>query len=166
VHPRPNFGQEFKGYFNAPVTSRYRFHMSCDDKCKFYMDLNAYDPAAPVEPTLTELAWKNGGGAWRDYFARVPDSWSSHSSSWIPLEGGKSYYIETEHIQFSGSEHVSVAVEIEQADTQAHPQSSYAVQHFTISQDMSYEEWSVSITGSSGGTYKINLLNPIDSTYW
>ena len=132
VHPKNEFAQQFQGFFNAPATGNYRFFMSCDDKCKLHMDTTPYNAAAPVEPTLTEIAWRNSAGGWRDYFSTPSDSFNQFESAWVVLTAGESYYLEAEHLQYTGGEHISVSVEIEDAAASGHPMASHAIQHFMI----------------------------------
>jgi len=39
---------KMSGYFQAPVTGKYQFHQTCDDKCKFYLGTDM-DPTSKVE---------------------------------------------------------------------------------------------------------------------
>jgi hypothetical protein len=43
-----HLGNKLKGWFTAPETTSYRFHMTCDDYCDLYMGL---DPMYPLETT-------------------------------------------------------------------------------------------------------------------
>lgn len=37
-------GNNIKGWFIAPETTKYRFHLACDDICELNMGLNTADP--------------------------------------------------------------------------------------------------------------------------
>jgi hypothetical protein len=37
-------GYKIQGWFVAPATAAYRYHMYCDDACEFNMGLNTSDP--------------------------------------------------------------------------------------------------------------------------
>jgi len=99
-----NYGNIFSGYFKAPATTNYRFYAACDDGCRVYLG------TTPMDPSSKQLIVDAGYASYRDYFNPT----RSFKSEWIPLTAGQYYYIETQHIQYSSGDHVSVAVEIEQ----------------------------------------------------
>lgn len=51
-----------QGWFIAPETSQYRFHMACDDHCDFYMGTNISDPL-----NITHLAARRSYSGKRSY---------------------------------------------------------------------------------------------------
>jgi len=58
-----------RGWFKAPAAGNYRFYISCDEKCKLYLDqATPFNKASPVEPTLTEIASRHYATEWRHYF--------------------------------------------------------------------------------------------------
>lgn len=44
VNEDNKIGNKMKGWFIAPETTSYRFHVICDDLCDLYMGLNTSDP--------------------------------------------------------------------------------------------------------------------------
>jgi hypothetical protein len=87
--------------------------MSCDDNCKLLLDAtNPFSSGTPVSPTT--IAYSYSWTQWRNYFhENVAEGINDqHISDWIPLVKGESYYIEGQHIQWSGLEHFTVSLEI------------------------------------------------------
>jgi hypothetical protein len=75
------FGHEFKGWFVAPATTRYRFYMSCNDHCKLWMDNTAGSTSS-----LTLLTTSNSWSGFREYWRS--DDLSSNVkriSDWVTL---------------------------------------------------------------------------------
>jgi hypothetical protein len=64
------------GFFKAPESGRYRFHISSDDQSKLFLDENAYDPetqsAAPSFRDSDAIANRNRACLWRDFYAEYP----------------------------------------------------------------------------------------------
>ena len=119
-----------RGWFKAPATGNYRFYVSCDDACKLFLDeTTPFDAAAPVEPVMSEKANRSTASEWRHYFmsAEASDS-SQHISDWIALTEGEFYRMEGYLLEYSGSDHFTVSVEYEQADTTGHHHANKEVQ--------------------------------------
>jgi hypothetical protein len=96
-------GNIYSGYFKAPATAKYRFYVSCDDDCTVRLSTVNMDPSA-----ATLIYTSDGHISFRSYLAG-----GRKITNWIDLNDGGYYYIEVRHIQLTGGDHVSVAVEIE-----------------------------------------------------
>lgn len=87
--------------------------MSCDDTCTLQLSNVNLDPTAK-----TEILRLNSYTSYRDYYLD-----SSRRSSWIALQANGYYYIEANHIQYSGGDHLTVSVEIDSNTMDNHYQS-------------------------------------------
>ena len=103
------------GWFKAPETGNYRFYISCDDACELLLDdLAPFSKDDYTAPTLDQKAVRHWTGDWRNY--QVPpeeDSSNQYISDWIALEKDEFYQIEGYHMEWTGNDHFSVAVEFE-----------------------------------------------------
>lgn len=109
-----NSFDQITGYFEAPVSGNYQFHMSCDDSCTFSMSLT--DPLNPdaMEEIITRPHWTY----WRAYNDFDSDVNSEEFqadmfSQWIHLDEGQLHYIETSFYQGGGGLHLTVGFEVE-----------------------------------------------------
>jgi len=59
------------------------------------------------------------------------------------------------------SDHFTVSVEFEKADTQTHPHTNKEVQLLEIANDFTLEEFNITVTGAMGGKYQIRWINPL-----
>lgn len=90
------------------------------------------------------------------------DSSSQYISDWIALEAGEFYHIEGYHMEWSGGDHFSVAVEFEQADTAGHHHARKEVQVLSIDPENNFEEFQITISGATGtGNFKVQFVNPL-----
>ena len=65
-------------------------------------------------------------------------------------------------MEWSGTDHFSVAVEFEQADTAGHHQARKEVQVLSIDPENNFEEFEITISGATGdGTFKVQFINPL-----
>lgn len=97
-------GYTFTGYFKAPATANYRFYVSVDDEAEFYFSNVSNSPE-----NMTLLFRSPGHSGHRGYF-RVD---GSRMTRWPNLTKDEYYYIEVRMVQYTGGDHLSVAVEIE-----------------------------------------------------
>lgn len=98
-----------RGWFVAPATTNYRFYMACDDWCRLNLGntpMNASD--------TTEINYNTAWNEIRNYWD-ISNTWGNpnRTSQWIALEEGEHYYIQGQHLEGTGGDHFSVAVEIE-----------------------------------------------------
>lgn len=151
-------GNVFQGYFKAPATASYRFYMTCDDVCQLYLgnsNLNTSD----ISLIHQEYSWSY----YRSYFTFA----GQHITPWINLTMGDYYYIEAKHIQYSGADHVSVAVEINDPNAlQGHHHSMKTYQRLLINQVNVPELTNITINNPDGGQFVLNFVNPKDSSIW
>jgi hypothetical protein len=98
----------YRGWFTAPDTKRYRFHLSCNDHCNLRLG-NTPDQTTDWTEHVDIDHWSE--------FRRT--SYSTRGggdriSDWISLEKGQRYYIESAHLDGWSWRHFSMGVEIEQ----------------------------------------------------
>lgn len=109
----------YSGFFEAPVTGKYQFHMSCDDNCSWKMSLTT-----PNDPsTLEELLSMGSHSSFRKYNSVSNDvtdtanaNIGKHFSQWIDLVQGTKYYFESPFGQGGGEAHYTVGFEVEPAN--------------------------------------------------
>lgn len=77
-------GDKMYGWFIAPETTSYRFHMSCDDICDLNMGLNTSDPL-----NTTLIVSRRSYSAHRQNFKLLNDA----VSQWVNLTKGEKYYM-------------------------------------------------------------------------
>lgn len=156
-------GVEASGWFKAPAAGRYRFYMSCDDKCELTFDAtNKFDKTSPVTPAPETIATRNWWAEWRHYFYPVdPDSGHQYISDWLDLEEGEYYKIDGYHMEWTGSDHFTVSVEYEMADSSGHHHARKEIQILSIETDQIFEEFEITVEGATGsGVFKIQFFNP------
>jgi hypothetical protein len=146
------------GWFIAPATTRYRFYQTCDNGCRFHMGLDTADPLALTK--LTERTWATDR---RRFFRQYYDS----KSEWVNLTAGEKYYVQGSHTERWGSDHMSVGVEIEMANSTGHHHAMREVQYISISNPHAQFEVSrITVDNvESAGNYKINFQDPSDMKY-
>ena len=119
-----NFGETiaslYKGWFVPPADGRYRFYMTCDDKCKIEM-ASCPNTITPLTTLLDHDYYNN----YRDYFAARNYEVGGRKtwSEWIELKKGEHYYLVGSHAEGYGGDSFSVAVEIEQSAIKNHHHS-------------------------------------------
>jgi hypothetical protein len=88
------FVNQYKGWFIAPETTKYRFWMSCERNCEFKLGKTPGENAKDVEKLLyTDSPSARSRFYWDHNFA-----WGAERkriSDWKSLEKGKAYYIES-----------------------------------------------------------------------
>lgn len=148
-----------RGWFIAPATTNYRFYMACDDWCR----LNLGDTPMNAENT-TQINYNTAWNAVRDYWdINQAGNNPNRTSQWIALEEGEHYYIQGQHLEGSGGDHFSVAVEIEAtADnlTVGHHQSMREIQKLTVETGKMRETTRINVTNADGGEYLLIFTNP------
>jgi len=88
-----NSSNPLSGWFKAPATGSYRFHVSCDAACTLEMNTDSpYDSSSISTdiPALETIASRSGGTSWRNYHHLTDDG---HSSTWYTLTEGEQYYM-------------------------------------------------------------------------
>jgi hypothetical protein len=125
-------GNKMKGYFVAPKTTRYRFYLSCNEKCTLDMGLNASDPT-----NITRLIDVPHATYYRKYKSLITGQ--DFVTDWISLEQGQSYPIEAQHIEKWWTDHLTVSVEVEQSTIVGHPHSVKELQYIEVRGSTQFE---------------------------
>jgi len=98
----------YRGWFTPPATTKYRFHITCDDHCDLRLG-NTPGQTTDVTERLNVDHWSE--------FERVSFSTNGGAtriSEFVSMEAGQKYYIESAHLNGHGGSHFSLGVEIEQ----------------------------------------------------
>jgi len=93
-----NFVARIMGYICPPQTGNYTFWISGDDATRLILSTDA-DPA-----NAQLIAYSFNHTNFREY-----DKYPTQKSAPVYLEAGKKYYIEAQHADFGGRDHVTVA---------------------------------------------------------
>jgi len=86
------------GWFKAPATGDYRFHISGDDVTQLYFKETPFDASqiSQEKPDFTsgdKIASRDRFSHWRQYYNEVPQT-QNERSEWIGLTQGKFYPIQ------------------------------------------------------------------------
>jgi autotransporter-associated beta strand protein len=95
-----NYSRRLRGQIVAPVTGAYRFWIASDDDSRLFLSSNS--SAANKVQIASQAGWTNY------------QSWdvnASQRSAFINLVAGQSYFMEVQHLEGGGGDHVSVAWE-------------------------------------------------------
>ena len=86
----------------------------------------------------------------------------NRTSEWIALEAGEHYYIQGQHLEGTGGDHFSVAVEIEATEeiTGGHHQSMREMQKLSVETGKERETTRINITNADDGEYLLVFTNP------
>ncbi len=93
-----NFGTRIRGFIHPPVDGDYQFWVSGDDETQLWIgEDESADSAYPIArvPSWTQVE------QW--------DKFPEQASELIPLQGGRRYYIEVQHKEGGGGDHLAVA---------------------------------------------------------
>lgn len=69
------------------------------------------------------------------------------------MEEGEFYSIEGFMLEYSGSDHYTVSVEFEQADTAGHHHANKEIQILSIDPENEAEKFQITVNGAVGNTY-------------
>lgn len=153
------YGNGFKGWYLAPETTEYRFHMQCDDLCKFELSTVPNDVTNNVTTLLSHTSWKSKDDYWRPTHSYKP-------SVWVNLTKGEHYYMRGQHIEGSGGDHYNVAVELKKTNSTPanHHHDSPEIQYLSITPtEKKWETMDLKIDIAAGQTLngdKYNILIP------
>ena len=149
-------GNIYTAYFKAPATANYRFYISCDDACQLYFNNVGKDEAGKTL-IYTSDAWTS----YRNYF-NIP---GRKTTKWFSLQADQYYYLEARHIQGTGGDHMSVAVEIDDSNAvKGHHHTMREVQRLVINQDLVRDSTNITITNPDGGNFFITHTDPKTGT--
>ena len=93
-----DYTEKFDGWFKAPASGKFRFFMSCDDKCRLEFD-SAHPYGSGTAPNMQTILEVSSWMSFRRYQTRASWSYSetTMNSSWITLSEGKYYRIRGLH---------------------------------------------------------------------
>jgi hypothetical protein len=94
------YGQRLSGYLTPPVTGEYRFYLASDDTAELYLSTDA--SPAHLRLLASEPSWR----AARAWTLGTPDV---AVSAPIPLEAGRSYYVQALSKEGGGGDNLAVA---------------------------------------------------------
>jgi hypothetical protein len=155
-------GNVFKGWFIPPVSTEYRFYMACDDYCLLRMGKTA--DLGPEGFNATEDIITTWRSADRRLYNKVDGR--NRQSEWRFLEANQSYYIESHHIEGSGNDHFTVAVEINQTNSTnvtemvGHHHAMREIQYVGIHTNDNRDTIRITIENPDGGEFKLILKEP------
>lgn len=119
----------FKGWFIPPATTRYRFYQACDNYCRIYLS----NVSGSVD-AKERLTYSTSASNYRDWWEASHSQRFDMQSEWISLTKDQPYYIQGETFEWTGGDHFSVAVEIEQTNDTVvgHHHSMKEVQYLEV----------------------------------
>jgi len=94
-----NYSRRLTGQIVAPTTGQYRFWIASDDSSRLYLSTTS-NAANKVQ-----IASYSGATAFQDWDVNP----ATQQSAFINLVAGQSYYMEVQHQEGGGDDHVSVA---------------------------------------------------------
>ncbi|WP_035601007.1 Calx-beta domain-containing protein [Haloferula sp. BvORR071] len=94
-----NYSRRLTGQIVAPVTGQYRFWIASDDASRLYLSTTS------SSANKVQIATMSGAVGYQDYDAGA-------QSGLISLTAGQSYYMEVQHQEGGGGDHVSVAWQV------------------------------------------------------
>lgn len=92
-----NYGTLIRGFISPPASGDYRFFIASDDESELL--LSPSDSAAEAGVIASVPGW-----TYREQFSK----YSSQSSGYQSLEGGRKYYFELRHKEGTGADHFRV----------------------------------------------------------
>ena len=93
-----NYSRRLTGQITAPVSGAYTFWIASDDASRLYLST---DTSAANKSQIATVSSYTSFQAW--------DTFASQKSASINLIAGQSYYMEVQHQEVGGGDHVSVA---------------------------------------------------------
>ena len=149
-------GNVYTGYFKAPATASYRFYVSVDDEVEFYFS------SVHQSPLNKTLLYKS-------------PFWSSHrgyfrvdgrlQTKWLNLTKDELYYMEVIMVQYTGGDHLSIAVEIKDPNiTPGHFHTQREVQRLFIDQVITRETTNITIDNPDDGVFALGFVDPKTGT--
>ena len=151
----------FKGFFKAPTSGNYKFHMACDDSCEFKMSTS--DPTNPN--ALQSLISRGSYSSFRGWdFAGLSDS--STFSSEVYLTQDTHYYYEATLNQGEGDCHISIGAEITpDSGTHPWPRQNKQVMSLGVEHDLIRDTLEVTVTGNDTMYYVLMYMDKDTSEF-
>ena len=99
-----NIVEAWKGYFRAPYTGNYKFYVSSDDNSEVWLSNTSNSTS---DSNLNKIAYVSSYSTYeKPYYI------DSQRSAYIHLDAGGYYLMNVFRNQYTGSSHLSVAVEV------------------------------------------------------
>jgi autotransporter-associated beta strand protein len=94
-----NYGERWSGWLTPKVTGNYQFYIAADDQAELWLGTDDRQQSAVKIHEITSYCSEK--------------QWSARGASAnVPLEAGKSYYIEVRHKEGGGGDHCGIAWKI------------------------------------------------------
>jgi hypothetical protein len=131
--------------------------MTCDDKCLLSI-ASCPDKTSP----LTKLIEHTSHSSYRDFWgpSNFVDGGRKTWSEWIELKKANHYYLEGSYAENGGSDHFSVAVEIEQSTIKGHHHAMKEIQELSALQEVKLDTTRITITNPDDNEYVLVYKNP------
>lgn len=151
--PGSNLANRLKGWFVPPITTRYRFYMTCDDQCRFDLDI-------AKNGTLTNMLETRGWISYRDYWDFQYVSNRETISEWVTLTAGEKYEMETKQSESTGNDHFTLGVEVEKTAEipDDHHQAMKEIQYVQVSANGPFEVSTLTVDNVDSGEFKMILF--------
>lgn len=126
------------------------------------MGLNSSDPL-----NVTSLLYRSHYTVNRYHFRFTAYGGDKHSV-WVNLTQGHKYYMEAKHIDYGGSDHMAVGVEIQQSANQNHYHAMKEIQYLQAGvPNATFDTTRITVMNpNAGGFYQLVIMNPADMKYW
>lgn len=145
------FAHEYKGWFIAPASTRYRFYMSCDAQCNVKLDTTPNSNSS-----ATALTYTNRASYFREFYKDVDlGSNVKRISDWVTLSAGQPYFLQAAGYDGTGSDHFSVGLEIEQTAVTNHHHAIREVQEVGINVTTNFEKTRITVNNPDSTKYFI-----------
>ena len=152
---------QMQAWFIAPEDTKYKFYMTCDDNCELHFS-NVADSTDVAN--VKKIISQNYFTPYRNYFDNQTRTGFNMESDWITLQKGKKYYIDARHSESIGSDHLTVGVEIEKADTTGHHHAMKEVQEIGVLTTRIFEEFTVTVDNPDDGIVVMAFRSPTNQT--
>lgn len=152
-------GNKMRTWFIAPETTSYRFRMACDDICDLYIGTNTSDPL-----NTTLAASIRHRKSRRHHMRLIGDT----VTEWFNFTKGEKYYMYAKHMEYHGSDHMVVGVEINQTAMVGHHHSMKEIQYIEATvANQTLDTMRITIGDpSASGKYYLTFQIPANLSYW
>lgn len=116
-----------------------------------------------MDPTQKKVIYTSDG--WAPYRGYLTPLEGRKQTDWLSLTKDEAYYIEVRHMQWSGGDHISVAVEIEDPTiTPGHHHTMKEIQRLFVDQVLTREMTNITIDNPDGGEFALGFVDPVSLT--
>lgn len=135
--------------------------MACDDNC--LLRLGKTPGVGPEGFNNTVDIITTNGATTRRLYNKVDGR--NRISDWVTLQEGQHYYIESHHVEGTGGDHFSVAVEINQTEIVGHHHAIREIQYVGIKSQDQRDTIRFTIDNPDDGEFKLILMSTSGKTY-